>query len=222
MNGMFVSANSATTAGQERKSMLNQPGQARQPDVIGKTEGSFELYYGELKTAHTTQEDINTDRLRIATFTKDTLDHMESTLVHTPPILSFQAIGGSITFYIGGKIENVIIHSKLSTIVLPTKLKDLDLKEEVFYTLFQVQSLVRLASERTRLRRPISRTFQVFPTWHTTKAVSHAEENRLFGPSSSLIKTSFICESAPSATTLFSTPCDTRCCNIAHSHPFLL
>ncbi|KAK3820451.1 MAG: hypothetical protein J3Q66DRAFT_171061 [Benniella sp.] len=163
----FSCANSATTAGQTRKLTLNQPGQARQPDVIGKTEGSFELYYGELKTAHATQEDINTDRLRVATFTKDSLDHMESTLIHTPPILSFQAIGGSVTFYIGAKIQNVIVHSKLSTIVFPTKLNDLELKEEVFHSLFQVQSLVRLASERTRLRRPISRTFQVFPTLGT-------------------------------------------------------
>ncbi|KAF9363154.1 hypothetical protein BGX34_004773 [Mortierella sp. NVP85] len=152
---------------QTRKAMLNQPGKVREANVIGKTEDSFELYYGELKTVHTTQEDINTDRLRIATLTKDSLDHMESTLVHTPPILSFQAIGGSITFYIGGKIENVIVHSKLSTVILPTKLKDLDLKEEFFYNLFQVQSLVKLASERTRLRRPISRTFQVFPTLGT-------------------------------------------------------
>lgn len=136
----FVSANTVTKAGQERKAILKQEGQARQPDIIGKSSEGFELLYGELKAAHPSQEDSDTDRLRIAVFTKDSLDHMESALIYTPPIVSFQAVGSSVTIFLGAKVDNVVVHSKLASITLPTQLKGLELKEDFFFSLFQVRT----------------------------------------------------------------------------------
>lgn len=92
----------------------------------------------------------NTNHLRIAIFTKDFLDQLDRKLVSHPPVISFQAIGGAVTYYIGAKVDNVIIHSKLSTITLPSQLDKLDLHEETFYILFQVRTLIMTANAKTR------------------------------------------------------------------------
>ncbi|KAF9118038.1 hypothetical protein BGW39_001559, partial [Mortierella sp. 14UC] len=163
----FACTNSTTLAGQERKASLNQDGQTRQPDVIGKCVPPFELYYGELKAKNPRIEDSNTDRLRIAIFTKDSLDQLDRKLASPPPVISFQAIGGVVTFYIGAKVGNVIVHSKLSTITLPSQLSQLDVHEEIFYTLFQVRTLVMVANTKTLDRREIPLDSRSFPTLGT-------------------------------------------------------
>ncbi|KAF9079620.1 hypothetical protein BGX23_003595, partial [Mortierella sp. AD031] len=159
--------NSTVLAGQERKASLNQDGQTRQPDVIGKCVSPFELYYGELKPKNPRIEDSNTDRLRIAIFTKDSLDQLDRKLASPPPVISFQAIGGVVTFYIGAKVGNVIVHSKLSTTTLPSQLSQLDVHEEIFYTLFQVRTLVTVANTKTLDRREIPLDSRSFPTLGT-------------------------------------------------------
>jgi hypothetical protein len=45
----FHCLNSASTAGENRKATLDHDGQARQPDIVGRTEEGHEAYYGELK-----------------------------------------------------------------------------------------------------------------------------------------------------------------------------
>ncbi|KAF9915708.1 hypothetical protein FBU30_001782, partial [Linnemannia zychae] len=168
----FACTNSITLAGQERKVNLNQDGQTRQPDVIGRCSPPLELYYGELKSKNPRIEDSNTDRLRIAIFTKDSLDQLDRKLVSPPPVLSFQAIGGTVTFYIGAKVNNVIIHSKLSTITLPSQLSQLDLHEETFYTLFQVRTLIITANAKTRDVRERPLDIRSFPTLGTPERLA--------------------------------------------------
>ncbi|KAF9377776.1 hypothetical protein BGX21_003103 [Mortierella sp. AD011] len=160
----FACANSTTLAGRERKSKLNQDGQARQPDIIGKCARRFKLYYGELKSTSPPTEESNTDRLRIAIFTKDSLDQLDKKLASPPPVLSFQAIGGVVTFYLGAKVGNMIVHSKLSTITLLSQLSQLDLHEEVFYTLFKVRTLIMVANSKILHKRETPMKFLPFPT----------------------------------------------------------
>ncbi|KAG0275245.1 hypothetical protein BGZ95_009031 [Linnemannia exigua] len=76
----FTCANACTSVGKTRKAQLQQDGQSRQPDVIGQTEDNRELYYGELKGLHPSIEAVNTDILRLAIFTKDSLDQLHNTL----------------------------------------------------------------------------------------------------------------------------------------------
>ncbi|KAF9948268.1 hypothetical protein BGZ70_002282 [Mortierella alpina] len=170
----FACTNSITLAGQERKANLNQDGQTRQPDVIGRCTPPLELYYGELKPKNPRIEDSNTDRLRIAIFTKDSLDQLDRKLVSPPPVVSFQAIGGAVTFYIGAKVDNVIVHSKLSTITLPSQLGQLDLHEETFYALFQVLTLIMTANAKTRDVRESPLEVRSFPTLGTPERLAMA------------------------------------------------
>lgn len=146
---------------------MNQDGQTRQPDVIGKCTPPFELYYGELKPKNPRAEDSNTDRLRISIFSKDSLDQLDRKLASPPPVVSFQAIGGIVTFYIGAKVGNVVLHSKLSTITLPSRLSQLELHEETFYSLFQVRTLIMIAKNKTLDRREIPLDICSFPTLGT-------------------------------------------------------
>ncbi|KAG0248069.1 hypothetical protein BG011_000557 [Mortierella polycephala] len=163
----FACANSVTLAGQERKENLNQSGRARQPDIIGKCTQPFELYYGELKSSNPRAEDSNTDRLRIAIFTKDSLDQLDRKLTSPPPVLSFQAVGGVVTIYLGAKVGNAIVHAKLSTITLPSQLNQLDLHEDVFYALFQVHTLINIANIKIQQKRDAPVEVQSFPTLGT-------------------------------------------------------
>lgn len=146
---------------------MNQDSQTRQPDVIGKCTPSFELYYGELKPKNPWAEDSNTDHLRISIFTKDSIDQLDRKLVNPPPVISFQAIGGVVTFYIGAKVGNVIVHSKLSTITLPSQLSQLELHEETFYSLFQVRTLIMIGNKKTLDLREIPLDVHSFPTLGT-------------------------------------------------------
>ncbi|KAK5805548.1 hypothetical protein F5H01DRAFT_371294 [Linnemannia elongata] len=132
LSGFNIITNSTTLASQERKASLNQDGHTRQPDIIGKCVPPFVLYYGELKPKIPRIEDSNTDRLRIAIFTKDSLDQLDRKLASPPLVVSFQAIDGVGMFYIGAKVGNVIVHSKLSTITLPSQLSQLNVHDEVF------------------------------------------------------------------------------------------
>ncbi|KAG9319511.1 hypothetical protein KVV02_002816 [Mortierella alpina] len=168
----FACTNSVTLA--ERKANLNQDGQTRQPDVIGRCTPPLELYYGELKPKNPRIEDSNTDRLRIAIFTKDSLDQLDRKLVSPPPVVSFQAIGGAVTFYIGAKVDNVIVHSKLSTITLPSQLGQLDLHEETFYALFQVRTLIMAANAKARDVRESPLDVRSFPTFGTPERLAMA------------------------------------------------
>ncbi|KAG0080537.1 hypothetical protein BGZ90_012023 [Linnemannia elongata] len=77
-------------------------------------------------------EDSNTDRLRIAIFTKESLDQLDRKLASPPLVVSFQAIEGVGMFYIGAKVGNVIVHSKLSTITLSSQLSQLNVHDEIF------------------------------------------------------------------------------------------
>ncbi|KAF8942378.1 hypothetical protein BGZ47_006546 [Haplosporangium gracile] len=62
---------------------------SRQPDVIGQTCANEEVYYGELKERTTSPEAAAADILRLAIFTKNSLDHLQGTLELTPPLMTF-------------------------------------------------------------------------------------------------------------------------------------
>ncbi|KAF9536814.1 hypothetical protein EC957_009664, partial [Mortierella hygrophila] len=92
----FTSANFTTARGQERKQGLGQHGSSRQPDIVGCTTDSKEVYFGELKGIHATKQDVNVDTLRLAIFAKDALDHLHCSLVEDPPLLTFQTKGKAV------------------------------------------------------------------------------------------------------------------------------
>ncbi|KAF9287533.1 hypothetical protein BGZ68_001689 [Mortierella alpina] len=163
----FTCANTCTSVGKSRKVQLQQDGQSRQPDVIGQTKNKNEVFYGELKGLHPKAEAVNTDILRLAIFSKDSLDHLHNTLVHGPPLLTFQAVGRDVTFFLATKIDNTIVHTHLSTVNLPSRLTEVDLDYDFFFHLFQVQTLVKIASERLENKREIPLQDMVFPTLGT-------------------------------------------------------
>ncbi|KAG0059944.1 hypothetical protein BGZ90_004269, partial [Linnemannia elongata] len=163
----FTCANACTSVGKSRKVQLQQDGQSRQPDVIGQTKNKKEVFYGELKGPRPKTEAVNTDILRLAIFSKDSLDQLHNTLVHGPPLLTFQAVGRDVTFFLATKIDNTIVHVHLSTINLPSSLTEVDLDYDFFFHLFQVQTLIKIASERLENKReePLQEMF--FPTLGT-------------------------------------------------------
>jgi len=120
---------------------LDHDGQARQPDVVGRTKDKREAYYGELKGPHPRSISKDTDLLRLAAFTKDALDLFCNKLEQDPPILSFQPVGRCVTFFLGAKVDNTVVHARLSEILLPSLLTELNLDQEQFYHLFQTKSL---------------------------------------------------------------------------------
>ncbi|KAG0327037.1 hypothetical protein BGZ99_008487 [Dissophora globulifera] len=165
---MFTCANSSTSAGKKRKVRAGLKEQPCQPDVIGLAdEGESEVYYGEIKLSRTGVEEQNTDRLRIAIFSKDALDHFERTLERAPPVVSFQVVGRKVVFFFAVKIDNTILHCKLSSFSVPVTLEDLDLHEDVFFPLFQVQSLVKLTKDSLDKTRKTPLTIDSFPTMGT-------------------------------------------------------
>ncbi|KAK3810542.1 MAG: hypothetical protein J3R72DRAFT_78610 [Linnemannia gamsii] len=163
----FTCANACTSVGKSRKARLQQDGQSRQPDVIGQTEDNREVYYGELKGLHPSTEAVNTDILRLAIFTKDSLDQLHNTLVQGPPLLTFQAVGRDVTFFLGTKIDNTIVHVRLSTVKLPSRLTEVDLDHDFFFHLFQVQTLINIANVclENKREKPLQDIF--FPTLGT-------------------------------------------------------
>ncbi|KAF9925861.1 hypothetical protein BGZ67_008412 [Mortierella alpina] len=163
----FKCANVSTSAGKARKSSLGQNGQSRQPDVVGQARDGEEVFYGELKGLHPAPATVNTDILRLAIFTKDALDQLHNTLEQGPPLLTFQTVGRHVTFFLGAKIDNTIVHAFLSSIQLPSVLSELDLDLEFFFRLFQVQSLVAIAKSRLKNKREKPLQDTPFPTLGT-------------------------------------------------------
>ncbi|KAK3838965.1 MAG: hypothetical protein J3R72DRAFT_448296 [Linnemannia gamsii] len=140
----FTSANFATAHGQERKQEL---------DIIGCTADGKEIYFGELKGVHSTKQDINVDTLRVAIFAKDALDHLHCCLVEDPPLLTFQTKGKAVVFFLAVKRGNTIVHARLSAVQLPSNLTELNLDQEFFFRLFQVQTLLRTTRGYLKNRR---------------------------------------------------------------------
>lgn len=180
---LYISANSSTTAGKSRKSALQQDGRSRQPDVIGQTCDNEEIYYGELKGRTTSPEAAAADILRLSIFTKDSLDHLQGTLEITPPLITFQSIGRNVTFFLGAKIDNTVVHGRLSAVALPTNLNELvDLDHEFFFSLLQVESLIRVAGERVGVKRAVPlvpEELLLFPTLGTPERKAAMKSPRL-------------------------------------------
>ncbi|KAK3814103.1 MAG: hypothetical protein J3Q66DRAFT_441776 [Benniella sp.] len=165
---MFTCANSITAAGKQRKMRAGLTAQPCQPDVIGLADGGeLEIYYGEIKVAKTSVEEQQADRLRLAIFSKDALDLLERTLESTPPVISFQIVGQQVEFFYAVKIDNTILHCKLSSFAMPVTLDELDLHEDVFFPLFQAHSLIGLAKESLAHRRHVPLATDPFPTMGT-------------------------------------------------------
>ncbi|KAF9123684.1 hypothetical protein BGX30_001312 [Mortierella sp. GBA39] len=85
--GSLVALNSASTAGENRKAALDQDGQARQSDIVGRTEEGHEAYYGELKV-----------------------------------------------FFLGAKVTNTVVHTRISNLTMPTCLSELRLLDQTFFS----------------------------------------------------------------------------------------
>ncbi|KAF9951517.1 hypothetical protein BGZ65_005900, partial [Modicella reniformis] len=153
--------------GKTRKAQLQQDGQSRQPDVIGLTEAKEEIFYGELKGPTPKAAAVNTDILRLAVFSKDSLDQVHNVVIQGPPLLTFQTVGRDVTFFLAAKVDNTIIHLHLSTVRLPVQLKDMDLEYEFFFHLFQVQTLIKVARDRLGQRREVPTQDVFFPTLGT-------------------------------------------------------
>ncbi|KAF9276058.1 hypothetical protein BGZ68_010296, partial [Mortierella alpina] len=149
----FTSANFTTAHGKERKQELGQQGSSRQPDIVGCTSGGKEIYFGELKGIHATKQDLNVDILRLAIFAKDALDHLHCFLAKDPPILTFKTKGRAVVFFLAAKQGNAIVHTRISSVELPSKLSELNLNQEFFFRLFQVQSLLGVTREYLRNKR---------------------------------------------------------------------
>jgi len=125
------------------------------------------VFYGELKGLHPKTEAVDTDILRLAIFSKDSLDHLQNTLVQGPPLLTFLSVGPDVTFFLGTKVDNTIVHCRLSTVRLPSRLTEVDLDFDFFFNLFQVQSLITVADNCLQKKRdkPLQETS--FPTLGT-------------------------------------------------------
>ncbi|KAF9176750.1 hypothetical protein BGZ51_009712, partial [Haplosporangium sp. Z 767] len=163
----FTCSNATTSAGKSRKTKLQQDGQSRQTDIVGQTKDRQEVFYGELKGLHPSAAAVNTDLLRLAIFSKDSLDHLHNTLEQGPPLLTFQTVGRDVVFFLGTKINNSIVHARLSSVKLPSCLMDLDLDQEFFFYLLQVQTLVNVAKDRLRNKRKEPSQEVPFPTLGT-------------------------------------------------------
>src|SRR5690348_11730841 len=134
---------------------LQQSGQSRQPDVIGLTASNKEVFYGELKGPTPKAAAINTDVLRIAVFSKDSLDQARKVLAQGLLLLTFQTLGRNVTCFLAAKISNTIVHTRLSSVRLPAFLSEVDVDIDVFFHLFQVQSLVQVTRDRLKKRRAV-------------------------------------------------------------------
>ncbi|KAF9188112.1 hypothetical protein BGZ49_003979 [Haplosporangium sp. Z 27] len=163
----FTCANFCTSSGRTRKVKLEQDGQSRQPDVIGQTQDGSEVFFGELKGTRPSSESVNTDILRLAIFSKDSLDLFHNNLERCPPLLTFQTTGPDVVFFLGAKIENTIIHGRLSNVKLPSSMTDIEIGHETFFRLFQVQTLVNITKDCLQNKRanPLQETS--FPTLGT-------------------------------------------------------
>ncbi|KAF9176662.1 hypothetical protein BGZ51_009870 [Haplosporangium sp. Z 767] len=177
----FTCANTSTSAGKARKSRLQHNGQSRQPDIVGQARDAGEIFYGELKGPHPPPAAVNIDLLRLAIFTKDALDHLHKTLEQGPPLVTFQAVGRDVTFFLGAKIDNTVVHAYLSSVKLPSLLSELDLDQEFFFRLFQVQTLVGVANSLLKNKRDKPLQEAPFPTLGTPQrnaALNSPQKNK--------------------------------------------
>ncbi|KAF9121531.1 hypothetical protein BGX30_002498 [Mortierella sp. GBA39] len=174
----FTCANACTSVGKTRKVQLQQDGQSRQPDVIGLTEAKEVIFYGELKGPAPKTAAVNTDILRLAVFSKDSLDQVHNVVVEGPPLLTFQTVGRDVTFFLAAKVDNTVVHLHLSTVRLPAHLKDMDLEYEFFFNLFQVQTLIKVARDRLGQRREVPREDVFFPTLGTPERKAAMKNSR--------------------------------------------
>lgn len=93
------------------------------------------------------------DTLRLAIFAKDALDHLHCCLVENPPLLTFQTKGKTVVFFLAAKQGNAIVHARISSFQLPSNLSELNLNQEFFFRLFQVQTLLKTTREYLKNRR---------------------------------------------------------------------
>ncbi|KAG0088514.1 hypothetical protein BGZ92_006066, partial [Podila epicladia] len=150
----FKCLNTASAAGENRKAALDQDGQARQPDIVGRTNEDHEAYYGELKGMHPSTQSKNADSLRLAIFTKDSLDGLRRFLHEDLPLLSFRSVGPDVAFFLGAKIANTVVHARISNLTMPTCLSELRMLDQMFFfRMFQIRSLVLITSKRLKHRR---------------------------------------------------------------------
>ncbi|KAF9157107.1 hypothetical protein BGX20_004109 [Mortierella sp. AD010] len=164
---MDISANACTTTGKTRKVNIQQSGQSRQPDVIGQTKDRNEVFFGEIKGTHPCSEAVNTDILRLAIFTKDSLDLLHNALERGPPLVTFQTVGSNVVFFLGARVNNTIVHMRLSTVRLPSSLTEVDLDYDFFFRLFQVQTLINITKDCLEEKRATPLQEDSFPTLGT-------------------------------------------------------
>ena len=121
---------------------------------MGRTEEGHEVYYGELKGMHPSTLSRNTHTLRIAVFTKDSLDELLRVLEVDLPLISFRSVGPDVVFSLGAKITNTVVHTRISNLKMPTCLSELRLLEQTFFfRMFQIRSLVLITSTRLKQKR---------------------------------------------------------------------
>lgn len=106
------------------------------------------------------------DILRHAIISKDSLDQLYNTLVHGPPLLTFQVVGRDVTFFLAIKIDNTIVHFHLSMLTYyRVRLRLIWIK--ISFHLFQVQTLNKVANERIENKREVLLQERFFPTLGT-------------------------------------------------------
>ncbi|KAG0002735.1 hypothetical protein BGZ80_005919 [Entomortierella chlamydospora] len=116
---------------------------------------------------HPGAEAVNTDILRLAIFTKDSLDLLHRTLERGPPLVTFQTVGSDVVFFLGARVDNAIVHTRLSSTKLPSNLTELDLDHDFFFNLFQVQTLINVTKDRLEEKRIAPLEEASFPTLGT-------------------------------------------------------
>ncbi|KAF9206503.1 hypothetical protein BGZ49_002320 [Haplosporangium sp. Z 27] len=164
---ILLSANTCTTTGKTRKVNLQQSRQSRQPDVIGHTKDMNEVFFGEMKGMRPGLKAVNTDILRLAIFTKDSLDLLHNTLERGPPLVTFQTEGSNVVFFLGARVNNTIVHMRLSTVRPPSSLTEIDLDYNFFFRLFQIQTLISITKDCLEKKRTTPLQEDSFPTLGT-------------------------------------------------------
>ena len=93
------------------------------------------------------------DILRLTIFAKDALDHLHCILAEDPPLLTFKTKGRAVVFFLAAKKGNAIVHTRISAVELPSKLSELNVNQEFFFRLFQLQTLLGTSREYLKNKR---------------------------------------------------------------------
>lgn len=112
-----------------------------------------EIYFGELKGTRVSRQDLNVDVLRLTIFAKDALDHLHCCLLEDPPLLTFKTKGRAVVFFLAVRRGNAIVHTRISSIELPSNLGESNLSQDFFFRLFQVQTLLKTTKEYLKNKR---------------------------------------------------------------------